>query len=303
MTWLFVAFVAYFLISINLTLDKVILKNSLPHPAVYCFYMGLLSIFGLVFAPFGVINYNLQEVVTGILVGAFFLLPLYFMYKAVFANEATRVGPLIGALTPFFVWLFSFLFLGERFTWSGIIVFLFLVTGGFLISVELNGGERKKDKQKKIFLMLKISILAALLFGIYFVLLKYVYNNGTFVSGFVWTRLGSFLAAFLFLAPRSNRRLIFGETKILKPNSGALVIANKTISGISYALLNYAIALGSVTLVNAMQGLQYVFLLILVAIITKKYPAILTEAISKKALTQKIIAVALIGVGLAMMAL
>lgn len=79
--------------------------------------------------------------------------------------------------------------------------------------------------------------------------------------------------------------------------------ANKTLSGIAFALLNYAIAIGSVTLVNAMQGLQYVFLLIMVAILSYKYPNILTEAVSRKSLTQKIIAVTLIGLGLAMIAL
>lgn len=302
MTWLFVALLSYLLTSVTLTLDKVIMKNTLPHPVVYCFYMGILSIFGLVFALFGTIDFNLTEMLTGILVGAFFLLPLYISYKAIFENEASRIGPLIGALTPIFVWLFSFLFLGERFSPSGIIVFLLLVAGGFLISVDLNGSERK-EKKKKVFRMLKMAIIAAFLFGAYLVLLKHVYNGDTFVSGFCWTRLGSFLAAFLFLLSRANRKLIFGETKVLKPESGLLVVGNKTISGISYALLNYAIAIGSVTLVNAMQGLQYVFLLVLVAVLSYKYPNILAEAVSKKALTQKIIAVILIGTGLAMMAL
>lgn len=302
MTWLFAALGAYLLTSITLTLDKVIMKNALPHPVVYCFYMGILSIFGLVFAPFGVIDFSFKEVATGLLAGGFFLVPLYLTYKAIFQNEASRVGPIIGALTPIFVWFFSFLFLDERFTWSGIIVFLLLVAGGFLISVEINGIEREVRK-KRVISMLQVSVLAAVMFGAYLVLLKHVYNGDTFVSGFCWTRLGSFLAAFLFLIPRANRKLIFGETKKLKPSSGILVVGNKTLSGISYALLNYAIALGSVTLINALQGMQYVFLLIIVAFLSQKYPAILTEVFSKKALAQKIIAVALIGIGLAIMAL
>jgi drug/metabolite transporter (DMT)-like permease len=295
MTWLFIALAAYFLISINLTLDKVILKNSLPHPVVYCFYMGILSIFGLVFAPFGTVDFGSREIVTGLLVGAFFILPLYYMYKAVFFNEATRVGPLIGAVTPIFVWLFSFLFLGERFSWNEMLAFLLLFLGGFLISLEPSG-----EKRKKVVFMLKTSILAALMFGVYYVLLKYVYNKGTFVSGFVWTRLGSFLAAFIFLVSRKNRKLIFGESKILKPKTGIIIAANKTLSGVAFALLNYAIALGSVTLVNAMQGLQYVFLLIVVAFLSKQYPKILSEQIHKKALTQKIIAIFIIAAGLAL---
>lgn len=302
MTWLFIALAAYFLISINLTLDKVILKNSLPHPVVYCFYMGMLSIFGLVFLPFGKLSLDLNNIVTGVIVGGVFMAALFIMYKAVFAYEASRVGPIIGAITPIFVSLLSFLFLGERFGWRELLVFLLLVAGGILISVDLSGMS-KEQKRSKALRVFWISLLSALAFGIYYVLLKHVYNQGTFVSGFVWTRIGSFLVSFLLLIPKGNRQLIFGETKTLEIKSGVLVLANKTISGIAFALLNYAIAIGSVTLTNAMQGIQYVFLLVVIAFLSKKYPAILTEAIGKKDIAQKIIAVILIGVGLAMIAL
>jgi len=302
MTWLIIALAAYFLISLNITLDKVILRNSIPHPVVYCFYMGLLSIFGLVFLPFGQLSFELSNIITGIIVGAVFLGALFVMYKAVFAHEASRVGPIIGAVTPIFVSLFSFLFLQERLGWQELVAFALLVAGGILISVDLNGMD-KSQKRKAALRILGISILSALIFGVYYVLLKHVYNQGTFVSGFVWTRFGSFLAAFLFLIPAKNRQLIFGGTRHLKLNSGILVLANKTLSGVAFALLNYAIAIGSVTLVNAMQGLQYVFLLIVVAFLSKKYPKILSEQIHKKALTQKIIAIIIIGLGLAMTAI
>jgi len=278
------------------------MKNALPRPVVYCFYMGVLSLFGLVFAFFGPVSFETKDIIAGVLVGGFFMLPLYIMYKAVFLNEASRVGPAIGALTPIFVSLFSYFFLGERLYKNEVFAFIILVLGGILIFFEFNGNDWKNAKFQA-YRILRVSALAAFLFGIYFVLLKLVYTHDNFISGFVWTRLGSFLTAFLFLIPRSNRQLIFGETKILKPKLGILVAANKTISGIAFALLNYAIALGSVTLVNAMQGLQYVFLLILVVVLSHKYPQILSEAVSKKTLAQKIIAVVLIGLGLAIMAI
>jgi len=302
MTWLLIALAAYFLISLNLTLDKIILKNSIPHPVVYCFYMGMLSIFGLVFAPFGTVSFDFKSIYTGIFVGAVFMVALFIMYKAIFAHEASRVGPIIGAVTPIFVSILSFFFLKEHLSRYGILIFLLLVTGGILISIDFSGTKwiQKKRRALKI---LRISLLSALIFGIYYVLLKHVYNQGTFISGFVWTRIGSFLATFFFLIPRGNRRLIFSGTKTLQIGSGALVLTNKAISGVAFALLNYAISLGSVTLTNAMQGLQYVFLLIIVAFLSKKYPAILEEEVDKKAIAQKVIAVILIGAGLALMAL
>lgn len=302
MTWLIIALLAYLLISVNLTLDKVILKNSIPHPVVYCFYMGMLSIFGLVFLPFGTVSFGLENIITGLIVGGVFMVALFIMYKAVFANEASRVGPLIGATTPIFVSLFSFLFLREQLTWLQFLAFIFLVLGGILISVDIDGNHWVQ-KKRKAWKILQISLFSALAFGIYYVLLKHVYNQGSFVSGFIWTRIGSFLATFLFLIPAGNRRLIFGGTKTLQMKSGVLVLANKTISGVAFALLNYAISLGSVTLTNAMQGLQYVFLLIVVAFLSKRYPKILDEAVGKKVITQKIIAIIIVGIGLAILAL
>lgn len=302
MTWLIIALAAYLLISLNLTLDKIILKNSIPHPVVYCFYMGMLSIFGLIFLPFGTLSFDLGNIITGIIVGGVFMLALFIMYKAVFANEASRVGPIIGATTPVFVSLFSFLFLKEHLDWKQVIAFLLLVIGGILISIEVDGAKWIQIKKRAI-KVLGISIFSAFAFGIYYVLLKHVYNQGSFVSGFVWTRIGSFLATFLFLIPRSNRKQIFSGTKTLKLNSGILVLFNKGISGVAFALLNYAISLGSVTLTNAMQGIQYVFLLVIVAFLSKKYPKILEEGVGKKVITQKIFAVILIGIGLAILAL
>lgn len=302
MTWLIVALAAYLLISLNLTLDKVILKNSIPHPVIYCFYMGMLSIFGLVFLPFGKLSFDFKNIFTGIIVGGVFMVALFIMYKAIFAHEASRVGPIIGATTPIFVSLLSFLFLKEHLPWPEIVAFSLLVIGGILISVEIDG-TKWILKKKRAIKILRVSLLSALAFGIYYVLLKHVYNQGTFVSGFVWTRVGSFLATFLLLIPRSNRRLIFGGTKTLQMKSGVLVLANKTISGIAFAMLNYAIAIGSVTLTNAMQGIQYVFLLLIVAFLSRKYPTVLEEQIGKKAIAQKIVAVILIGIGLALIAL
>lgn len=302
MTWLIVALTAYFLISLNLTLDKIILKNSLPHPVVYCFYMGMLSIFGLVFLPFGKISLRPENIITGIIVGGVFMVALYIMYKAVFSYEASRVGPIIGATTPIFVFLLSFLFLKENFGAVELIALTLLIAGGILISVEIDE-EHWVQKRKKALKILGISVLSALIFGIYYVLLKHVYNHGPFVSGFIWTRIGSFLATFLFLIPQRNRRLIFGQSKGLKLSAGGLVLFNKTLSGIAFALLNYAISIGSVALTNAMQGIQYVFLLVIVAFLSKKYPKILEEAVNKKAVTQKVFAVILIGLGLALIAL
>jgi len=292
--WLLFAVFAYFLISINLTLDKIILGKSIPSPVTYCFYMGLLSIFGLVFAPFGRVWAGPENALFGILVGMVFLLALFVMYKVLFRGEASRVGPAIGGMTPIFVSLLAFIFLGESFGPLKIVAFLFLVSGGLLISYR--GG--KIDFNEKKFASFYMIVLSAFLFGVYYILLKSVFNEQNFVSGFIWTRIGSFLGALLMLAYPKNREIIFGSTKSMKFSSGGLLLFNKTLSGVAFAFLNYAIFLGSVSIINAMQGLQYVFLFLLATFLSQKYPKLIAEKIDKKSLLQKGMALMLIVAGL-----
>ncbi len=302
MSYLLIAIIAYSLIALNSALDKIILNKSVPHPAVYCFYMGILSFFGIIFAPFGRFWINGEQALLGLLVGAIFMVALFLLYRAVFSGEASRVGPLVGGLTPIFVSVLSFFFLGERLKFSQFLAFLFLMAGGLLIAWNFETGnqtkeERKKNRQKE-WQIIKTSLLASLVFGIYYILLKHTYNHQNFVAGFVWTRLGSFLATFLLLISAKNRQLIresFGQSKI---QAGALVLFNKSLSGFSFAILNYAITIGSITIINALQGVQYVFLLVWVLLFSKFYPKILNEEFNNKILLQKVFSIILIIVGL-----
>ncbi len=300
MHFLPIAFLAYFLIALNLTLDKIILKKALPSPVVYCFYVGLMSIFGVVFAPFGRFWFGPEAALAGILVGAVFMAAIYLMYKALFSCEASRVGPIIGALTPIFVAFFSFFILGEVLNGRSFLAFLLLVVGGLAIAIDFRDKESFDFRSRRNQKLFRNVILSALIFGLYYVLLKSVFNEQNFIAGLVWTRVGAFLATFLLLIPARNRRLIFQKTKKTGIASGGLVILNKTMSGIAFALLNYAISLGNVAIVNAMQGLQYIFLLFLVVLFSKFYPKILNEETDKFALFQKGFAVILIFSGLFM---
>lgn len=79
---------------------------------------------------------------------------------------------------------------------------------------------------------------------------------------------------------------------------GGLFIANKTLAGFAFLMLNYAIAIGNITLVNALEGVKYIFLLLLVFIISKFRPTILQEETTFFVLLQKTIAIALIFLGI-----
>ncbi len=85
-----------------------------------------------------------------------------------------------------------------------------------------------------------------------------------------------------------------------------IFIANQTAGGGATILQNWAISLAPlsyVAVINALQGVQYAFLLIFTTFISLKFPHLLKEKISKGILFQKISAILLIGAGLVMLSL
>ncbi len=305
MTWVFVAFVAYIINAVNSVIDKLLLDKNIPNPIAYTFYVGLFSIFALAFAPFSLVWPGLGQLFLSFLVGLVFLCALLAFFIALSKDEVSRIAPIVGAFIPIFVFLLSFLFLGERLFWHQVIAFFLLFAGGILILARRkehhlhNDSAFKKYTWKKI----EISILAALLFAIFYVLTKFVFSNQPFVSTFVWTRVGSFLAAFLLIIPKGFRRAIFHTTKNVGAKGGSLFIFNKLLAGIGFLLLNYAISLGSVTLVNALQGIQYVAILIIAGAVVRVSPGAIKEEVHHwKCFLQKVVAVFLIGIGLMVLA-
>jgi len=146
------------------------------------------------------------------------------------------------------------------------------------------------------------AVFAGLLLGASFVFSKFIYNNYSFINSFIWIRSGSFLGALLMLLSPDNRRAIWRANKKTKAKTGGLVIFNKLLGAGGFIALNFGIYLGSVTLANALQGVQYFFLLILAIILSKKLPEIIKEKITPAAIIPKLIGIMLIGLGLVVLA-
>ena len=100
------------------------------------------------------------------------------------------------------------------------------------------------------------------------------------------------------LLSAANRKAIFASNKQVKKSTSIIFILGQVAGAISFILINWAISLGSVTFVNALQGLQYVFLFILVLIVARKRPDWLGEDMRRRIVIQKIVAILLIVVGI-----
>lgn len=292
--WLPIVVSAYFLNAVAAVVDKFLIAKKIPNPAVYTFFIAALGLLGLVLIPWGFNWPGWFQFLIALLAGLTFTLALLYLFKALSLSEASRITPFIGGLSPIFVLIFSFLFLTERLSPNQLLAFFLIVAGTLVISWE-------KSQRKGLVKGFAFALFSALLFGISYTLTKYVYNHQAFISGFVWMRMAAFLGALLLLINPANRQAIKESFHKSDVKVGGLFFFGQASGALSFILINYAISLAKVSLVNALQGLQYVFLLTLVLILARWHPHILAEKVRGKILMQKIIAVGLIGGGLALL--
>ena len=302
MSWLLVTISFYLILAVVFLVDKYLLTGSIPNPHVYTFYIGFLSISVLIFVPFvGFYIPTSSQIVLSLTSGAIFIYALFWFYKSLQLFEASRVIPAITGLVPLLTFglVYIFSFGKEILSFPEIIAFILLIFGSFLITAE-----KGKFINSKSF---KISVICAFLLSLSFVLLKYVYIGQPFWSGFIWTRIGSFLMAFcFFIFTKEVREEVFQKKVSFKKKTMGIFIANQAAGGGASILQNWAIALAPlsyVAIINALQGVQYAFLLIFTTLLSLKFPQILKEEISKGILFQKISAILLIGAGLVMLSL
>lgn len=297
MTWLYIIIAAHLIFAVTSVIDK-FLVSQLLKPAAYAFYVGLLSVFVLFLAPFDFKIIPLKHIAISFVAGALFTFSLLFIYQAFEKDEVSKIAPISGVATPIFTLILAFIFLGERLSGSQFIAFILLISGGVIMALSFEPKVGKKLSLSGI----SRAVFAGLFLGASFVFSKFIYSHHSFINSFIWLRSGGFLGALLMLLSSDNRRAIFRANKNIKVKTGGLVIFNKLLGAGGFILLNFGIYLGNVSLANALQGIQYLFILILAVILSKKLPGIIKEKITPTAIIPKLIAILLIGLGLVVLA-
>lgn len=315
--WLFVSISAYFINAGVYIADKFLLSKKIHSSITYAFYVGIWSIFNFLLLIFDFYVPSMREFGIDIIAGLLFLATLVFWYKALHQSEATRVVPIVGALVPIFSLVFSYIFLGTNLGGKEILSFIVLIIGGFLVSIKRTRIYIFKETIERIRMamddiigavhakyrptrrLLFNSFISAIFFAAYYVLIKYVYETQPFIGGFVWSRLGTFIGVILFLfIPDWRKKIANYKKDARKPKNFSFFIFIRLLAGLAFVMLNYAINLGDVAMTNALQGVQYVFLLLLVLFLSKKYPKVLMEELGKGVMIQKFLGAVLISIGL-----
>ncbi|MCL5224270.1 MAG: EamA family transporter [Patescibacteria group bacterium] len=295
MSWLYIGLVAYLLSAVSFIVSKVMLTDLIPDPWVYTFWTNVLGVLVVVLLPFGFFIPPLSVILASFGSGITYVLALIVFNKLLFREEASQVVPLAGGLTPLFVLLLASSFLSEFLSVAELIGFALVVVGGFVVAHEESLRERIRHMGAKLFWG---SVVAAFFFGVSQVLMKFVFNNGPFLNGFIWRGFGAILGALLLLIPFKPRKAIFGSFKASNVNAGFIFISGQLAALGSFVLVNYAFSLGPVSLVNALSGVQYAFLFGFIVFLSKRYPKLLKEPLRAGIVRQKIIGIVLIMAGM-----
>ncbi|HHE76405.1 MAG TPA: DMT family transporter [Candidatus Parcubacteria bacterium] len=312
MLWLIIAIISYFFLAVVYLFDKYLLGSGIPNPKIFVFYVGFLGGLAVFIAPF--VNFfipDIWQIFLSLLSGIFLVYGLFWFYSALRKFEASRVISTIGGLSPIMTFGLVYLFSRgkEILSFHQTIAFVLLVIGSVLIVLK---------KQKLVSLeSFGVSMVAAFLFSLSFVISKYVYIAQPFWNAFIWMRIGGVLAAFTFIFSPEVRKEIFSKLNLTglkagsnkgrkKTKTAIIFIASQAMGAGASILQNVAIAiapLSAISIINALQGVQYVFLLFFTTFLSVKFPEIIKEEISKEIIFQKLFAILLICLGLFILAI
>ncbi len=295
MSWFFIALFGYFLLAVVLVLDKLILTKSVGKPIVYTFYstifmFGAFLLYPLTEGTLVGIDWYIASV-SGITYG----LGFWTLFIAVKEGEATHINPFNGAMVTVFTFLLAAHFLGEALTQFQMIGVLVLISASIMLSFE------KSKKHGGVHVGFLWALISGLFFAISHVSSKYLYELYPFWTAFMWTRATTGLLGFaLLLSPtvlRTFKRKKKKAKTYAKRHAFAIVVADKVLAIIAIVLLQFAAAIGQVTLVIAIGGVMYVMMFMMVYLLSKLAPKILKEYFTRRELAVQSLAILLVAVG------
>jgi len=292
--WFYLSILGYFCLGLVFLLDKIVLERSFAPPVVYTFYSTIFLFASVLLFPFG------GELLVGIdwfwalIAGTSFGFALWALFIGLDNGETSHMSPFVGAFVVVFTYILSQVFLGEALSDMQLIGISVLTFSSFLLSFEKS---EKNNGFHKGFLW---GLIAAFLFAISHVASKFLYTEYPFLTGFIWSRAFIAIVGIICLfspavwksfAPKSKKKSKKHQKEL------GFILANKLLGVIGVILIQYAIFLGSVTLVNALAGIQFVFLFLLVIFFTRFYPKVFKEKFTKNEIIIEVLALLGIVIG------
>ncbi|MCE9586188.1 EamA family transporter [Candidatus Uhrbacteria bacterium] len=296
--WLPIAILGHLLNAGAFLVDKTLLSTSFKRSGTYAALLGILSCVVLFAAPWTYVpSVEAWPAVAGF--GTLFVLAVWMFFEALRRAETTRVVPIIGSLIPIFTLIDTSIFLGERLSTGGYIGFGFLVVAtGILAS--------GRGKERLPLATIGVCVLSAFLFAASSALGKYGFQTAGFLDVFVWSRLPAAVVALgiAFLAPGVRgelAKLIFVKSEnvaVKESFAFGLMFFGQACGAFGFLLVQYAISLGSASVVNSLQAVQYAALVLVAWFGGERLAGLLHERRSTSSYIAKGIAIVLVAIGL-----
>lgn len=188
MTWIIFSILAALSLAIVNILDKFILTKWIKNPALFIILSGTIGIIVsfFIYLIYGLPILSFLNIVLVMAASIFFILTNLFYFKAAQTEEISRIAPLL-RLTPFFVLIFAYFFLGETFGFLKYLGIALLIIGSLLICIK---GSIKLSFGKPFWFMMVAVISSA----VSTVITKHLLNYADFWTIFAYLRIGVFVA-------------------------------------------------------------------------------------------------------------
>lgn len=289
-----IAIVAHGLVGLSLIWDKILLKRKqMQDLSSYVFWLGAISIFGLLLIPFGFHMPSLKTAGMALVAGFCDLLATWFYYAALKAGEASEEVAATGGFTPVTTVLLSIPLLGVSLN-GQLSGFILMTLGGFVMFF----AERMPLGR----VLWKV-VAAAALFGLTGVLQKLAFNDAKFVSGYVFFTIGTFIGSMALLLRPTWRHQIFKDSEEAPPRSKAGYMINRFLAGVGSFLVVFAVSRISPSMVEAISGVRYVVVFAGAYLITRLRPSWFHEDFGRRALLIKVLGTGLVVAGLVLVGL
>ncbi len=289
MSWFLLALVGYLLLAVVFVLDKFILSKTVQSPVVYTFYSTFFMGAAIVAYPFLPDALSFAHWMVALLSGLTFGFGLWAMFIALRHGEASHITPFVGAIISVATFAGGSLFLHEQLTTHQLFGIVVLVIASLFFSYE------KSKTHNGIHWGFAWAAVSGLLFATSHVSAKYIYELYPFAIGLVATKATVGIVGLITLCFPAVRHSFASRPKKEKKQQTKkyiipIVLSNKIIGVVAVLLVQYAISLGSVTVVNAMSGIQYVCMFGLIYMLTTWLPKVFNEYFTKKEVVTEIIA-------------
>lgn len=293
MNWILLTVIAQVIYAVVDLINKfIITSKKIEKPFVFAFFVAILSAISIVifipgsfglkigqFALPSIFNVGLPDapmVAMSLVTGFTLFYALVSLYSALRDADASDVLPVVGSISAFVTFVFSLLVFREGLTQNFFIGFSLLVIGTLLISTMRLSRETLME-----------SINAGVMFAINAAMMKAMFTASSFDHAFFWSKIGLmvFLSS-LLLIPRYAGKFKTNAKKT-KKSSSLWVVGNTMLAGVATFMVLKSIEMGNVSIIQALGGLKFAFIVVISIIFGKLIPQEAGENNTPKDIVQK----------------